>query len=294
VIPARIRSAIEQHLSEDAGRTVRIASVHRVGGGCISSVARIETETGIAYFTKWSEEDAAPGFFGCEAASLAAIANTGAVRVPRVHAHSADWILLEWLEPGEAKAESWQTLGRELAALHRNRANGNGWPADNYIGSLSQANGWMTEWARFWAERRLVPQWRAVVRRGMFDASDGRCFDRLIDRLDDRLAQGDADGASLLHGDLWGGNVHITTGGHIALIDPSCYHGHREVDLAMAELFGGFGPGFLSAYNEAWPIADGYHERRDLYQLYYLLVHVCLFGAGYVEGSRMILRRHGE
>jgi fructosamine-3-kinase len=174
------------------------------------------------------------------------------------------------------------------------RADAFGWAADNFIGSLPQANSACVRWPQFWAEQRLFPQWERARRSGHFDAADGRAFRRLLARLDDLLAPGDADGPSLLHGDLWGGNVHVISGGEAALIDPSTYHGHREVDLAMAELFGGFGASFLPAYREAWPLAPGYDEaRRALYQLYYVLVHVNLFGAGYVAGTRRVLRMFG-
>ncbi len=123
---------------------------------------------------------------------------------------------------------------------------------------------------------------------------DERAFRRLCAAMPDTLAAGDADGPSLLHGDLWGGNVHVMADGAAALIDPSTYYGHREVDLAMAGLFGGFPHEFFDAYEEAWPLEPGYdNERRDLYQLYYLLVHVNLFGAGYTGGVRRVLGPFG-
>lgn len=177
----------------------------------------------------------------------------------------------------------WERLGTGLASLHRVRAERHGWPSDNVIGSLPQANGWMDEWPAFWRERGLGPQLRLAYDSGWFEPSARRRFDALLDRLDEFLAPAAEDGPSLLHGDLWSGNVHPTADGEAALIDPASYHGHREVDLAMAELFGGFDTTFHDAYREAWPLADGYDEaRRAIYQLYYLLVHVNLFGGGYV------------
>ncbi len=129
--------------------------------------------------------------------------------------------------------------------------------------------------------------------RGLMGDSDQRRFDDLFDHLDELLAVGNDDGPSLLHGDLWGGNVHMTDDG-AAIIDPSVYHGHREVDLAMAELFGGFGPGFHAAYDRAWPLPPGYDPtRRAIYQLYYLLVHVNLFGGSYLGRTRSTLRTAG-
>ncbi|MFW6079748.1 MAG: fructosamine kinase family protein, partial [Gemmatimonadota bacterium] len=204
------------------------------------------------------------------------------------------WLLLEWLEPGRATTGTWERLGRALAALHRVRAEAWGWPADNFIGSLEQPNGETDDWAAFWRDRRLGPQLRraygsgGVGGGGHLDDSDRRRFDRLLERLEELLADAaGADGPSLVHGDLWSGNVHALASGEPALIDPAAYHGHREVDLAMSELFGGFPPRFYDAYEEAWPLEPGYRERRrSVYQLYYLLVHVNLFGAGYVGRTR--------
>jgi fructosamine-3-kinase len=220
------------------------------------------------------------------------------VRVPGVVASggagASAWLLLEWLEPGPATPRAWEDLGRALAALHRTRAERFGADQDNYIGSLPQANGWSTSWPAFWRERRLGPQQEQAVGAGLLGSADARAFDRLSHRLDELLAPAADEGASLLHGDLWSGNVHMMDGGTAAVIDPSVYHGHREVDLAMAELFGGFGGRFRHAYEESWPLAPGYDPvRRSVYQVYYLLVHVNLFGPGYVGRTREALRRTG-
>ena len=291
-LPPDVRAGVEQALAQRTGRDVRVSGVRAVGGGCISPAARVETDAGDLLFLKWGSGSGTPaGLFEAEARALAALAAARAVRVPEVVATAgpdagAPWLLLEWLEPGAPDARTWPELGRALAALHRVRAERYGWPEDNFIGSLPQANGWAASWAAFWRERRLLPQLERAVRAGHFDARARRRFDALLGRLDALLAEAEADGASLLHGDLWSGNVHVLAGGEAALIDPSAYHGHREVDLAMSELFGGFGTGFHEAYREAWPLAPGYAEvRRPIYQLYYLLVHVNLFGAAYVGGT---------
>lgn len=292
-VPEPIRSAVESSLSSRTGREVRVESARRVGGGCISPGARVDTKAG-PVFVKWADPGDAPrGFFAEEARSLRALASAAAVRVPRVLDSAADWLLLEWLEPGAARAETWAVLGHGLAALHRTRSDAFGWPADNYIGSLAQANGRAPDWASFWRDRRIGPQWEEARGRGFFGPSDERAFNGLGSALDDLLAAGGVDGASLLHGDLWGGNVHTIVTGEAALIDPSSYFGHREVDLAMARLFGGFESTFFDAYEEAWPLEAGARERQAIYQLYYLLVHVNLFGAGYVDRCRSVLRPFG-
>ncbi|MGH7553627.1 MAG: fructosamine kinase family protein, partial [Longimicrobiales bacterium] len=197
------------------------------------------------------------------------------------------WLLLEWLEPGRANTRTMPDLGNVLARAHHNRGEAFGWPTDNFIGSLPQGNDWMKSWPEFWRSRRLLPQLERAYAAGHFDARDRRRFDVLLERLEVALANAAGDGPSLLHGDLWSGNVHVMRDGSAALVDPSSYYGHREVDLAMAELFGGFDRAFFDAYREAWPVAEGYREvRRPIYQLYYLLVHVNHFGAGYVAGSK--------
>jgi len=290
-LPAELRAEIDAALSR-GGSAARVTRATSIGGGCISPAARIETDRGERYFAKWSERGAPADFFTSQADGLRALERAGAVRVPRVEAAGERWLLLEWLDPGSAGTDTWTTLGRHLAHMHCDTADAFGAAADNYIGSLPQSNAWCDTWPAFWVERRIGPQWERARRAGFFDGSDERAFRGLCAALPDALSAGDADGPSLVHGDLWGGNVHVMADGTAALIDPSTYHGHREVDLAMAELFGGFPRAFFAAYGEAWPIEPGYDSgRRDLYQLYYLLVHVNLFGAGYTGGVRRVLRR---
>ncbi|HEX7049324.1 MAG TPA: fructosamine kinase family protein [Longimicrobiales bacterium] len=328
VVPAGVREGVAAALGRSFGTADFRASA--VGGGCIAAAARIEMGTGDVAFLKWAEPGrAAPGMFAAEAASLKALAAARAVRVPAVLAVSdppatvgADpvaagggapegggeesarashrrgdapgWLLLEWLEPGRPSAGTAERLGGALAALHRVRGAGYGWPEDNFIGSLPQPNRPAAEWPAFWRERRLEPQLRRAVDGGAFDVGDRRRFGRLLDRLDELLAGAGADGASLLHGDLWSGNVHVMAGGEAALVDPASYYGHREVDLAMAELFGGFDAAFFHAYREAWPVEPAYAAvRRPIYQLYYLLVHVNLFGRGYVGSTLAALGAAG-
>lgn len=196
---------------------------------------------------------------------------------------------MEWIEPARRGAGFGERLGHGLAAMHRSgRADGWGWAEDNFIGPLPQANGRTASWAELWRARRLEPQLDLARRAGRMPgrAAD---WDRLMDRLPDLLAPAEADGPSLLHGDLWGGNVLAAARGP-ALIDPAVYRGHREADLAMTELFGGFGAGFRAAYEEAWPLGPGYPARRAVYQLWYLLIHVNLFGGGYGARTEGVLR----
>ena len=297
-IPADVERGVVTAWGARLGREPRIAASAPVGGGCISPSVRLESAAGDIAFLKWGVPGDTPaGLFTAEARSLAALAAVGAIRVPEVLAASeqgAGWLLLEWLEPGRPAAGTWEALGRGLAALHGSRTRRYGAAADNFIGSLPQANGWLDGWAAFWGEHRLEPQLRRACAAGHFSPADRRRFDRLLQALPERLAGTEAEGASLLHGDLWSGNVHVTAGGTAALVDPSSYHGHREVDLAMSELFGGFQGDFYRAYAGAWPLLPGYDPlRRAVYQLYYLLVHVNLFGGGYVPTTLAALAHAG-
>jgi fructosamine-3-kinase len=286
-LPARVRDGVERAVG-------RIRRISPVSGGCISQAFRVDTAAGTIFLKHHPE--APPAMFAAEADGLRALhaAADGELRIPTVLAldEAATWIALEWLEPGPRGPDFGERLGRGLAALHRRGAGGWGWGWEraNFIGPLAQANEPMSTWAEFWAERRLQPQLEMARAAGR-DAGSAADWDRLFCWLPELLAPAEEDGPSLLHGDLWGGNV-LSAAGEPALIDPAVYRGHREADLAMAELFGGFGAAFHAAYAEAWPLLPGYAEaRRAIYQLYYLLVHVNLFGGGYGAQTAATLRR---
>ena len=163
-----------------------------------------------------------------------------------------------------------------LAEAHRNPGKRFGWSRDNYIGSTPQANGWCENWAGFWRERRLKPQLELAKRNG-FDL-----------RFDEDLLKNHSPQPALLHGDLWSGNAGFTTHGPV-VFDPAVYYGDREADLAMTELFGGFPRAFYEAYEETYPLDEGYRARKHLYNLYHLLNHLNLFGAGYLSQVRETL-----
>ena len=289
MIPSDVLAALRRSLSLDPADPV---AARPVGGGCINQSARIETSAG-TFFAKWNATTGRR-FFRVEAEGLEALAASNTVRTPAVVAHgggggAARWLLLEWIEPGRPNDDSWRRLGRELAALHRRRAGDAdrwGWHSDNFIGSLPQPNGPADDWPDFWARRRILPVARELLARGAVSSRQLGLIERAADCAR-RLARPAslADGPSLLHGDLWSGNVLFARGGRPVLVDPAVYIGHREVDLAMCRLFGGFPARFYKAYEEAWPLAPGHEDRRSLYQLYPLLVHARLFGGGYVASA---------
>lgn len=279
-LPDRVRREVADALGVDPG-SLRPS---RVSGGCISPAARVESGAGTV-FVKWATSHTPPDQFECEAEALRVIAGTQTVRVPAVVSVSPRALVLEWIEPGHVGDGGWRALGHALARMHRAGAQGFGAPRDNYIGPLPQQNGWLDDWTEFYRERRLLPQLERAFSAGAFDASQRRVLNSFIESLDTILRDAADRGPSLLHGDLWSGNAHPSADGHVALIDPASYYGDREVDLAMTELFGGFPRIFYDAYAEEWPTPPGSERRRSAYRVYYLLVHVNLFGGSYVSGT---------
>ncbi len=238
-------------------------------------------------------------FFEAEAAGLRALADTGRIRMPRVLGTGRDgeylYLLLEMIEGGRRSPAFWETFGRSLAQMHMadtaSYVPGGkyGFYRDDYIGATRQINRPHPSWTDFYREERLEKQFRMA--RSFFDDADSVRIHRLLDHLEDHLAE--PERPALLHGDLWGGNFMTDGDGNPVLIDPAVYVGNAEADIAMTELFGGFAPAFYEAYRSEYPFAPGYEDRRDLYHLYHLLNHLNLFGSSYLPGVLRILRRYG-
>jgi fructosamine-3-kinase len=263
-----------------------------LSGGDINQAYRVRLGDGRSVFVK-ANPRLGPAVFQIEARGLDWLREPGALRIPRVLAvadetSSIGFLVLELLESSRPRPGFDEQLGRGLARLHEARPQGFGLDHDNFIGSLPQANGPLSTWAEFFRERRLLPQFERAVRAARLSPGVVRQLNRLFDRLEERV--GPSEPPARLHGDLWGGNLHIGPEGEPCLIDPACYGGHREVDLAMMRLFGGFSERVFAAYAETSPLADGHEERVPLYQLYPLLVHVNLFGGGYVGSVERALR----
>ena len=294
VIPSNVLLAVEPH-------TGAVRSATPVGGGDVSRAVRLDAARG-RFFVKWGRGDAGRTY-AAEAEGLAALraaaGGTGLV-VPaplaaRDSAGGAEgFVLLDWVEPGRPAPAEWRAFGAALAALHRAPAPGDGrygWDGDNWIGSKPQRNGWDASWPSFFGERRLRAQAETVRQRDAWDAAWDGLLDRLVARLPEVLPA--APPPSLLHGDLWAGNALAARAGRFALVDPAVSVGHREADLAMTGLFGGFAGPFYDGYREAWPLEPGYAERREVYNLYHLVNHLT-HGPSYRRPVETALRRFGS
>lgn len=228
--------------------------------------------------------------FEAEAAGLQTIGETGSVRVPRPLCWGSDegsaWLVLEHLRLTRGGAGSDRRLGRALAAMHGHCQERFGFDRDNTIGSTPQVNGFCDDWIDFWRERRLCFQLRLAARNGYQDRLQDLGA-RLVDALP-VFFSGYQPVPSLLHGDLWSGNAAALGDGEPIIYDPAVYYGDRETDVAMTQLFGGFGAGFYEAYRGSWDLDPGYPVRRTLYNLYHILNHLNLFGSGYLhQAERM-------
>jgi len=230
--------------------------------------------------------------FEAEAAGLAALAETRTIRVPRplltgVH-QGQSYIVMEHIPMGRGSGSALAAAGERLAALHRHTADAFGWHRDNTIGSTPQPNRWHADWIDFWRHERLGFQLELAARNGYGGALQ-RLGERLLEKFPALLDH--APRPSLIHGDLWGGNLAFDDQNRPVIYDPATYYADREAELAMTELFGGFGAAFYDAYQAAWPLDPGYASRKTLYNLYHILNHANMFGGGYLGQAQRMMER---
>ena len=290
-----LAAAIHAAFCED----VSLTASRPVYGGDINDAARMDLSDGSRVFIK-KNSMSNRSFFLTEQTGLTALRQTGTLSVPQVYGAGTDpsgfsFLLMEYIQPGEKKPDFWEQFGRGLAEMHRASAadwvpGGRfGFCEDNFIGAGGQKNTPHEHWISFYRDCRLSVQFERAA--SCFSPGDRAAMQRLLDHLEEYLTE--PEQPSLLHGDLWGGNFLTGPDGSAWLIDPAAYVGNREADLAMTELFGGFAGAFYGAYREAWPLAPGYGERRDLYHLYHLLNHLNLFGRSYFSSVLRIVRTYG-
>jgi fructosamine-3-kinase len=279
--------AISTRISRAIDQPFAAVHVKPVGGGCINSACRIEGD-GLAFFVKLNNASKL-SMFEAEAAGLEEIARTRTIRVPRPICCGVEdtqaFIVLEYIELGGRS--DWALFGSQFAELHKTTREQFGWKRDNTIGSTPQINTQTSDWVEFWRERRLRFQLQLAATNG-YTGSLQEKGERLMESLEVFFRDYSVT-PSLLHGDLWGGNAAFDNEGNPVIFDPAVYYGDREADVAMTELFGGFGSRFYRAYNEEWPLDSGYRVRKDLYNLYHILNHLNLFGGRYLRQAENMI-----
>ena len=282
--------AIKRKIEYAVGSSVLAHSP--LSGGDIASAYKVTTSDKRVFFCKTAFDQR--NMFVKEANGLKELAKSGAVYVPEVF-HAEDGLLiLEMIKGGQKSKSFFQSFGQAFARMHRYTGDSYGFYEDNYIGSTYQKNSPKASshlsWAAFYFEYRILYQTHLLEEKGYSTKELSSLVARLESRIEDLLATDD-ESASLLHGDLWGGNYIVGEGEASYLIDPAVYYGHREADLAMTTLFGGFDSTFYISYNEEYPLEPGFKEREPLYHLYHLMNHLNLFGGGYYSQVLSILKK---
>ncbi|MEO5890916.1 MAG: fructosamine kinase family protein [Ferruginibacter sp.] len=269
---------------------LRVNSYETVTGGDINRAYCLYTGDA-KYFLKVNDARLYPLMFEKEAAALEAFHNRSTIVVPSVincaTINGNQYLLLEWLERGPVRKDSWQKFGEYLALLHQQPQPFFGWDHDNFIGSLVQRNQQFPAWDLFYSECRIMPLVKELFNQHIFSITDVESAELFCKKLGQLFP---LEPAAMLHGDLWSGNYLITVSGDAAFFDPAVYCGHREMDIGMTNLFGGFNPQFYDSYQETYPLENGWRQRLPLTQLYPLLVHAVLFGGHYINSARGIIR----
>lgn len=284
-----LRAKIEEDSSRFLGVKIQINQVQRLTGGDIHTCFRLETDKD-DFFLKLGESALSGDMFRKEMSGLQALSRSHTVNVPRPLFsgawRGASYMVAGFIHKGRPAADFWESFARSLAGLHRCSYAGFGFDEDNYIGTLPQSNRIHADWPGFYREERLYPLIRSAYEKGMIAHRHLAGAEFLYKKLPEIFP---AEPSSLLHGDLWGGNFMVGSDGKAVVFDPSVYYGHREMDLAMSRLFGGFDVKFYRFYEEAYPLEKGWQQRISVCQLYPMLVHLHLFGGGYSNGVRDIL-----
>ena len=265
-----------------------VTDVTPLSGGSINRVYRLAID-GKYYCLKYNDH-APKDFFQSEQVGLQALSDSRAVKTPRVEKRGPNFLLLQWVEPSNPSSFLFTQIGRELASLHKTHHKKFGFETSNYCGETPQINTQCDSGNLFFAQHRIRHQANLALDNGLLSPNDLIRIESICDNLDQIIPE---QPPSLLHGDLWNGNVLFSASGPV-LIDPAVYYGWAEADLAMTKLFGGFDAAFYDSYREINPIEPGFAERVPLYNLYHLLNHLNLFGSGWYPEVMQIVRRFGS
>lgn len=271
---------------------IKIQEIHPEYGGCINDSYQLVTNAG-KFFLKRNDAAAYPNMLNSEAEGLKLLKKCTDLHVPEVLTFgkhdTQSYIVLEYFEKGTMRKDFWEEFGRALAKIHHHTQSSYGLEFDNYIGALPQRNSPHATWHEFFINERLIPQVRAAAEGAKLKDTTIKKFDTLYTKLPALVP---ADKPALLHGDLWSGNFMVHSSGSPAIFDPAIYFGHRETDIAMTHLFGGFHNTMWKAYDEQYPLLQGWEQRMDIHNLYPLLVHVNLFGSSYTRQVETILNTY--
>lgn len=289
MIPAALEEAILKTLSEKISKNLSLSSVRPLSGGDINDAYALQTSAG-AFFMKYNDAGRYPAMFEKEALGLELLRNAAELKVPSVvgfgETKQHSFLILEFIDSAEKRGDFWAAFGTSLAKMHGHFGEGFGLDHDNYIGSLYQCNNFHNDWISFFIEERLLKMIKQARDDGLIGQSVVAAFERLFVKLPQIIP---VEPPSLIHGDLWSGNYMVGPDGRACIIDPAVYYGHREMDIGMSRLFGAFGSEFYQAYQQEYPMEQGWQERMNIHNLYPLMVHVNLFGRGYVGSVQSIL-----
>jgi fructosamine-3-kinase len=288
-MPQQFIHHLEQCFSSFFKDVITIHSLAPLTGSAISQPFLVNTSKG-KFFMKRNAALFGLDFFEKEAKGLDMLANAGAMKVARPlfdgKYHQEIYVVMEFLERGQPQPDFWENFGRALATQHQITDTLYGLDYNNYIGKIPQCNQRHAQWADFYAEERILKLTRRAVDHHLLDATHAKKAENICKTLTSLIPE---EKPALLHGDLWNGNFMVWQNGHVAIFDPAPYYGHREMDIAMSKLFGGFEPAFYEGYQQALPLQPGYSEREKIHQLYPLLVHLLLFGGHYRNDVESIL-----
>lgn len=291
MIPENIKVLFYNTIQKSIGSSPEIQKSSIVGGGDINQSVKIITTKG-DYFLKWNKAGLYPGMFEKEAKGLNLLRNAGELKIPEVIGYDEDEdytvLVLEYIKSSGKASGFWEDFSNSLSRLHNHNSDHFGLDHDNYIGSIPQSNKPHSDWKSFFIEERLERQIALALDNNRIDHSTIKNFRSMYRHLDDFFP---VEKPSLLHGDLWSGNYMVSAEGKACIIDPAVYYGHRLMDLGMSKLFGGFSHKFYEAYNESHPLEKNWREAVEICNLYPLIVHVNLFGGGYLNSVKSVLTR---